>query len=119
MVLFDVFQLFFCVFRPSLKYFNDLLVVLWSLIGASKDKSYRSLLPLPLVAMFDPFVAIEGARLRERLRADVALVWLGPAVNPQVYKEVQFLVSCHAAARVLAVIVRLVSFGPLVKNLVD
>ena len=69
--------------------------------------------------MFDPFVAIEGARLRERLRADVALVWLGLAVNPQVYEEVQFLDRCHAAARVLAVIVRRVSFGPVVQDPVD
>ena len=81
--------------------------------------SHRSLLPLPLVVMFDPFVAIEGARLRERLRADVALVWLGLAVNPQVYDEVQFLDRCHAAARVLAVIVRRVSFGPVVQDPVD
>ena len=69
--------------------------------------------------MFGPFVAIEGARLRERLRADVALVWLGSAVNPQVYEEVQFLVRCPSAARVLALIVRRVSFGSLVQYPVD
>ena len=69
--------------------------------------------------MFDLFVAIEGPRLRERLRADVALVRLGSAVNAQVYEEVQFLVRRPSAARVLAVIVRRVSFGSLVQDPVD
>ena len=69
--------------------------------------------------MFDLFVAIEGARLRERLRADVALVWLGSAVNSQVYEEVQLFARCPSAARVLAVIVRSVSFGPLVQDSAD
>ena len=110
----DDYHLFlsaFCAFCSLFEYsFDDLHIVLWT----SNEASYRSLLPLPLVAMLDPFVAVEGARLQERLRVDVALVWLGSAVDPQVYEEVQFLFSCPTAARVLAVIVRLLSFGSLV-----
>ena len=80
---------------------------------------YRSLMSLPLVAVFDPFVAVECAWLRERLRADVAFVWSGSAVDSQVYEQVQFLDGCHAAARVLAVIVPRVPFGSLVQDPLD